>query len=89
MKLGSDSGARSSSRHQLSREAVKRRHRLLLEVDRGEHGVRQPAAEQGDAGFVLLLAAAADQAAGIAAEQQAVAERRTRRSCGSRSTAAP
>ena len=37
-------------------------------------GVRQPAAEQGDARFFLFLAAAADQAAGIAAEQQAVAE---------------
>ncbi len=53
-----------------------RRQRRLLEVDRGEHGIRQPAAEQGDARFVLFLAAAADQAAGIAAEQQAVAERR-------------
>ncbi len=39
-----------------------------------ERGVRQSSAEQGDAGLVLFLGAAADQAARIAADEQAIAE---------------
>ena len=74
MKLASDSGARSSSRHQCSREASERRQGRLLEVPAGEDGVREAAAEQGDARLVLFLAAAADQAARVAADEQRLAE---------------